>query len=132
METLALTDSERVEIISMFATASRRLDAVAVAPGWEVIGAFPMRVSASVRLSMIGSVSDASLTLSTKLYCVTPGAEGDVTGALVSRTGALVDVESFSGKFDLPAGLYQVHAQIVGNVGDPYFGNARRVAPESP
>lgn len=126
---LALTKEETIEILSLYATAAERVDAVAAAPGWVVIGAFPMPVTADVRLDVLGSVSDASLTMEVRLYGTTSGAIGEVLGSLVSLA-SLTDVQVFADAFELHGGVnYQVQCQVVGAAGDSYFGNLRRVAP---
>lgn len=131
-ESLALTQEERLQIVSMYATSARQIDAVAVAPGWEVIGGFPMRVSADVRLEAFGSVSDPSLTLSVCLYCISVGFEGIVTGSTATLAGNTIDADAFSARCSLVGGLlYQVWAQVTGGLGLGLYGQVRRAAPET-
>lgn len=103
--------------------------AVTSEPGWNVIGEFPMDATLDATLDVMGSVSDASLTLTALVYCVTAGSVGEVAGSraqLTSTIGARV----FSGRFRLTSGMsYQVRAQVVGNAGDNFFGLVRRAAP---
>ncbi len=106
--------------------------AVTAAPGWNVIGTFPLAKDVSVRMDVIASVSDLALTMSVRLYCISPGAIGAVTGSLVLLS-SVIDVEAFSGVFKLPGNLlYQVQAQVVGAAGDNYFGQVRRASPVAP
>lgn len=131
-EGLALSDAERIEIISMYATSARQVDAVAADPGWEVIGGFPMRASADVRLSVLGSVSDPSLTLTALLYCVSVGFEGEVSGSRAVLTGNTIDAEAFSARCTLSGGrLYQVWIEVTGASGLAFYGQVRRAAPET-
>jgi hypothetical protein len=81
------------------------------------------------RLDLIGSVSDASLELTCRLYCVTPGAVGEVPGSR-SVIDSTTEARAFSSRCKLTAGcLYQVQAQVVGGEGDDYFGFVRRATP---
>lgn len=126
---LALTTEQVIEILSLYATSQQPILAVAADPGWNVIGAFPMPTTADIRLDVIGSVSDPSLTMIARLYCVTPGFVGEVSGSRVQLT-SMIDVEVFSSQFTLPGNmLYQVQVEVVGNAGDSYFGYVRRAAP---
>lgn len=116
---------------AMYSSGSQSMVAVATAPGWNVVGTFSMPVSASSRLDLIGAVSDLALTLTARLYCVSPGFVGALSGSEVSLS-SLTDVEAFSGFVSLAAGrLYQVQAQVVGGVGDNYFGFVRRLTPSN-
>lgn len=131
-EGLALSDAERIEIISMYATSAEPVLAVAADPGWQTVGMFPMRVSANIRFSVIGTVSDASLTLTTRLYCLTPGFVGEVTGSRVQHVGELIGAEQVSPPCTLTAGrLYEVQAEVTGNAGPDYYGNVWRAGPET-
>jgi hypothetical protein len=126
---LALTTQQVIEILSLYATSQEPILAVAVDPGWTVIGGFPMPTTADIRLDAFGSVSDPSLTMIVRLYCVTPGFVGEVSGSRVILTST-IDDQAFSSQFTLPGSmLYQVQAEVVGNAGDSYFGYVRRAAP---
>lgn len=126
---LALTTQQTIEILSLYATSQQPILAVAADPGWTKIGSFPMPTTADIRLDVIGSVSDPSLTMTTRLYCVTPGFVGEVSGSRVSL-GATIDTEVFSAQFTLTGGrVYQVQTEVTGNAGDSYFGYVSRVAP---
>ena len=116
-------------IASNYAASAGSIPAVAAAPGWNVIGTFPVTKTRPVSLDVIGSVSDLSLTMTAQFYCVTPGSVGVVTGS-TATIASLTDVETASGSAVLQSGrLYQIQEQIVGNAGDSYFGNVRRAAP---
>ncbi|HYQ47144.1 MAG TPA: hypothetical protein VER11_34475 [Polyangiaceae bacterium] len=126
---LALTKEETIEILSVYATAEERIDAVTSAPGWEAIGAFPIPATADIRLDVLGSVSDAALTLTVRLYDITSGHEGPVAGSEVNIT-SLLDAQAFSATFTVIGNhRYQVHAQVVGASGASYFGHILRAAP---
>lgn len=128
---LALTTQQILEIISMYSSAQESIIAVAAEPGWNVIGAFPMPTTANVLLDVIGSVSDSSLTMTTRVYCVTPGFVGEVSGSRV-QLSSTIDTEVFSAQFALTGSrLYQVQAEVVGAAGDDFFGMLRRAAPLS-
>lgn len=129
MQGFALTTEQIIEIISAYSAPEREVDAVAATPGWNVIGAFPMPATAKLRLDVIGSVSHASLTLRCRLYCVTPGAVGVVSGSEVVITSQS-DVEAFSGVVDLVGQrLYQIQCEVTGAAGTGLFGVVRRAAP---
>jgi hypothetical protein len=126
MQGFQLTTEQVIEILSVYATADLRLEAVATTPGWNVIGAFTMPASATLRLDLLGAVSDLSLTLRVRLYCVTTGYVGPVSGS-DATLASLVESQAFSGNIDLVGGLlYQFQAEVTGAVGTPYFGVVRR------
>lgn len=126
---LALTPDQAVEIISMYSSSAFSILAVASAPGWNVVGTFPIDVSCRARLDAIACVSDDTLTLSARLYCVTPGSVGEVPGTRVTLN-SMIDARVLSTAADLVGGrLYQVQAQVVGDEGDDFFGIVRRAAP---
>lgn len=104
---------------------ARSLFAVAATPGWEVIGAFTPASTASAPLDVIGAVSDASLTLRVRLYCVTAGSVGVVADSTVSITST-VDLAASSASLALTGGrTYQYQAEVTGNAGAAYFGTVR-------
>lgn len=126
MQGFELTTEEEIEIISVYATAEQTIDAVATTPGWNVIGAFDMPATAKVRLDVLGLVSDASLQLRARLYDVTSGSVGAVSGSEAILTGSS-DTQVFSGVIQLTGGhTYQVQAEVTGNSGGTYFGTVRR------
>lgn len=126
---LALTTQQTIEILSLYATSQQPILAVVADPGWTVVGTFPMPTTADIRLDLIGSVSDPSLTMIARLYCTTAGFAGEVSGSRVQLT-SLIDAEMFSAQFTLNGGrIYQVQAEVTGNAGDSYFGYVRRAAP---
>ena len=127
---LALTTQETIEILSLYSSAAQQVAAVASPPGWTVIGGFPMPTTADIRLEVLGSVSDPSLTMSVRLYCTTPGSLGPVSGSDVV-IASTTDVQQYSGQFTLQGAgrQYQMQSQVVGAAGVPYFGNVRRAAP---
>jgi hypothetical protein len=126
MQGLGLTTDQIIEILSVYATAEQTIDAVAATPGWNVLGTFSMPASAKLRLDVIGLVSDGSLQLRSRLYCVTPGAVGAVSGSEAVIT-SMMDVQAFSGVVELTGGrLYQIQSEVTGNAGGTYFGTLRR------
>jgi hypothetical protein len=127
MQGLAVTTEQIIEILSVYATAEQYLEAVAATPGWYVIGGFPMPATADLRLDVIGSVSDDSaLQLRVRLYCVTPGQLGVVSGSEATLNSE-TDVQAYSGKITLTGGrLYQFQAEVTGAAGANYFGAVRR------
>lgn len=126
MQGLALTPEQIIEILSVYATPEVYLDAVAATPGWYVIGAFPMPATADLMTDIIGSVSHASLTLRVRLYCITPGAVGVVSGSEASLN-SLSDTAAKSGVVTLQGGrLYQFQMEVTGAAGADKFGVTRR------
>lgn len=106
------------------------IPAVVSEPGWYVLGVVPVDADQDSKLELIGSVSGGSLVLTARLYCISSGTVGEVTGSRVS-TSSTIDFRVISpAKFRLSANrLYQVHAQVVGAAGDFYFGLVRRAIP---
>ncbi len=126
MQGFALTTEQIIEVLSVYATAEQYIDAVAATPGWYVIGGFSMPASADVRVDLIGSVSAASLTVRVRLFCVTTGAVGAVSGSEAQLSSTL-DTQAFSGVVSLVGGrAYQLQAEVTGFAGAIYFGVVRR------
>lgn len=127
MPGFALTQEQIIEILSVYATAERIIDAVAATPGWHVIGAFTMPASADVLVDVVGSVSDDSaLTLRVRLFDITPGSVGPVSGSTASTTSE-TDVRFTSGSITLTGGhLYQFQAEVTGGSGSSLYGAVRR------
>jgi hypothetical protein len=126
---IALTPEQSIDIVSMYSSAAQSIFGVASEPGWTVVGAFYMPVTANIRLDVIGSVSDSSLIMTTRLFCTSVGFEGEILGSR-AIVGSTIDDRQLSSAFDLTGGrLYQVQTQVVGNAGDDYFGIVRRAAP---
>lgn len=126
MQGFALTQEQIIEIISVYATAEQYIDAVAATPGWYVIGGFTMPASADVRVDLLGAVSDVSLAARVRLYCVSAGSVGPVSGS-EAQLGTLADSQAFSGIVSLVAGrIYQFQAEVTGGSGAGLFGVVRR------
>lgn len=126
MQGLALTPEQIIEILSVYATANIEIDAVAASPGWNVIGAFTMPATFPVLVDALGAVSDASLVLRVRLYDITPGSVGAVSGS-VAQLNSTTDVQVFSGLITLTGGhVYQFQAEVTGAAGDGFFGAVRR------
>lgn len=126
MQGFALTQEQIIEILSVYATAERTIDAVAATPGWTVIGAFPMPATAALHLDAIGSVSDAALTLRIRLFDITPGSIGPVSGSEASTTSK-TDVQFTGGSITLTGGhRYQFQAEVTGGASSSLYGAVRR------
>jgi len=126
MQGFALTLEQIIEIISVYATAEQYIDAVAATPGWYVIGGFTMPATADLRTDVMGSVSDANLQERVRLYCVSPGSVGPVSGS-EATLNSLTDIQAFSGVVTLTAGrVYQFQAEVTGGAGAGLFGSVRR------
>lgn len=103
--------------------------AVAAEPGWNRIGTFPIPSDTPARLDLIACVSDPSITLTVRLYNITPGSVGEVIGSRAAIT-SMTEARAFSSNFKLLANnTYQVQAQAVGNAGDAYFATIARATP---
>ena len=126
MQGFALTQEQVIELLSVYATAEQYLEAVAVTPGWYVIGGFPMPADADVQVDVIGAVSDAALALRVRLYDVTDGEVAAVSGS-EATTSETTDTQFFSGVVTLQGGhLYQWQAEVTGGAGVNLFGVVRR------
>lgn len=126
MQGLALTQEQIIEVLSVYATAEQYIDAVVTTPGWVVIGAFTMPATADVRVDALGSVSNSALALKIRLYCVTTGAVGAVSGS-DAQLSSTTDSQVYSGVISLAAGrMYQFQAEVTGVAGGTYFGVVRR------
>lgn len=114
MRTVALTTGQSVEVISAYAAPMTPIDAVTASPGWVVVGAFRVPVSAKGRLEIVGLLSDAALSMTVRLFDLTTVA--GVGGSIAQIDGATLDTFARSGVFDFVGGhVYQVQAEVVGS-----------------
>lgn len=126
MQGFALTQEQIIEVLSVYATAEQYIEAVTATPGWYVIGAFPMPANADIRIDVIGSVSNVALALRVRLYDITTGSTGAVSGS-VAQLGTTIDSQAFSGNMSLIGGhTYQFQVEVTGATGSGYFGVVRR------
>lgn len=126
---LALTTQQTIEILSLYSSSERSIPAVVAEPGWWVIGGFPMPTTATIRLDLLASVSDLTLTMTVLIYCTQEGFVGEVSGSRV-QLSSVTDKQVFSGQFELVGGrTYQFRAQVTGNAGENFFGSIHRAAP---
>jgi hypothetical protein len=130
MQGFALTTEQIYELLSVYATADQTIDAVAATPGWHVIGAFMMPATYGVRVDALGSVSDAALTMRVRLFDITPGSLGPVSGSEASTTSR-TDVRFYGGSIELMGGhTYQFQAEVTGGAGSSLYGAMRRATLE--
>lgn len=126
MQGFELTTEQVIEVLSVYATAEQAIPAVTASPGWFVIGGFTMPAGADVRVDLLGSVTDAALTLRCRLYCVTEGFVGEVSGS-TAQLSTTEDSQVFSGVFALTGGRsYQFQAEVTGDEGGDKHGSVRR------
>lgn len=126
MKGFGLTYEQIIEVLSVYATAEQQIAAVAASPGWHVLGTFTMPASAPLITDVFASVTDASLVCRVRLYDITPGSVGEVSGSR-AETNATQDTQVFSGVITLTGGhIYQWQAEVVGASGDAFFGVVRR------
>jgi hypothetical protein len=112
---IGLSAGTTVEIISAYTATNQQLPAVPAEPGWYVVGTFYLPISARARLEIIGSVSDAGLTLRGRIFDMTDGAE--ISGSHAETSSVLDDRET-SGFVDLTGGrVYQIQAEVIGPSG---------------
>ncbi len=122
MQTIPVTDAPVVEIISAYAASNQQLPAVEEPPAWVIIGGFYMPRTATIRLEVIGVVSDGSVALTVRLFDVAGAAP--VTGSTTAPIDGTTDERQLSGAFELTGGkVYQVQAQCIG--GEDEFGIIR-------
>jgi hypothetical protein len=126
MKGFGLTYEQIVEVLSVYATAEQQIAAVDDSPGWHVLGTFTMPASAQLVTDVFASVTDSSLLCRVRLYDITPGFVGEVSGSR-AETNATHDNQVWSGVITLEGGhIYQWQAEVVGDSGDGFFGVVRR------
>lgn len=115
MQSIGVTDSAVVEIISAYAANNQLLAAVASPPAWYVVGAFFLPASAEVKLEAIGAVSTDGNVMTLRLFDMKD--IEPLTGSLV-QIDTVADARVVSGRFDVIGGrLYQIQAQVIGASG---------------
>jgi len=124
MQTIGLTTSTQVEVISAYTATNQTISAVAAEPGWYVIGAFFLSIDVEdAQLEAIGAVSDPSLVMNVRLFDMTDGEP--VSGAQVSLS-SMLDTRVLSGLFSLSGQrTYQMQAETIGGSGGTLFGTLK-------
>jgi hypothetical protein len=126
MPGLGLTQIPEFEVLATYSAPEQVIPAVEATPGWYVVGAFRMPASAEVKAEVYGSVSDDSLAMRGRLFNITPGSVGPVSGSTVTITST-TDVRALSGLFTLPAGDYQMQIEVTGDEGEELFGSLKNM-----
>jgi len=115
-----LVDST-VEVVAAYAAAAQNVPAVEEEPGWYQIGAFYLPKTVPARLEVIACVSDASLVGYCRLYDVEDGEP--VAASVVRFTTLAVGQRAFSSPCELTGNrVYLMQMQVVGDVGEEFFG----------
>jgi hypothetical protein len=129
MEGLALTAEALIEVLSTYSSTDKVVPAVPATPGWFVVGAFTLKVSAKAVLALIGSVSNASLTMHARLFDLTALVPVSGTIALTD----LSDAQRTSPELSLVGGhVYQMQVEVLGDAGDDNFGSVKSLQLVSP
>ena len=112
-QTVGLTEDPQLEIVSAYAAGSEQIPAVAVGPGWYVVGAFRVTSSyAEARLEAVGVVAEAGLVMRVRLFDLETNQS--VPTSVVSIVSTL-DEAVVSAAFDVFADrVYQVQCEVVG------------------
>jgi len=121
----ATTSRPSLEILSAYAAGQDDIESVAATPGWQVVGAFYLPVSAALRLELIGSVSVGTLTMRTRLVDLSTNLP--ISGTEASTTST-TETRSLSPIFELTgARSYQIQVEVTGGTGG--FGTVRSLSP---
>jgi hypothetical protein len=126
MPGLGLTQTPEFEVLATYSAPEQVVPAVEATPGWYVVGAFRMPIAAEVKAEVYGSVSDDSLTMRGRLFCITSGSVGPVSGSTATITST-TDVRALSGLFTLPAGDFQMQIEVTGDEGEELFGSLKNM-----
>ncbi len=115
----AVEKAATVEVVAAWVAPETVVSAVAAAPGWSLLGEYYLPKSCTARLDVVGLVSSAGLTLTTRLWDTTDKAavNGSVAITATAPTRALGTAVQLLGDR-----TYQVHVQCVGAAGDDKFG----------
>ena len=127
MKGFGLTSRPSIEVLSAYSAPQDDIESVATTPGWHVVGAFPMPLTAELRLELVGLVSEAGLTMRARFFDVTDNAPVASSDASITAT---VDTRALGPVIELEGGhLYQIQVEVTGG-GDPdQFGTMRMAAP---
>lgn len=125
---IALTQDVEVHVLASYVAGLHDIDAVATsATGWHVCGEFRMAETEAVRLEIFGNVSDPSLVLRVRLFCVEDDAGVDVAAEVsgsAAQLSSTVNARATSGAFELQGGrLYEFQMQVYGGVSTSLFGS---------
>ena len=123
MSGLLLTDNPELEVLTAYAAPEQPVSAVEESPGWFVIGAFHMPLTAQVRLELLGSVSEEGLFMRARLFCITEGQLGPIAASVFSLEDTTT-VRKLSATFQLVGGRdYQMQIEVTGAEGPTSFGS---------
>jgi hypothetical protein len=114
-----LTEATSFEVVSAYASARTRIQAVAASPGWHVAGAFFLPLSGSARLDVLGSVSAAGLTMNVRLFDLVTNqpVPGLVSITSLGTTRQLGPLSQLTGQR-----AYQIQAEVIGGTTTDKFG----------
>lgn len=116
---LSLSSSASVQIVAAYSTGQQVVQAVAVSPGWVVLGGFHLTQSVTCRLEALGQVSGEGLTLRVRLWDMRALEPVGSPVQIVS----LAPVRRLGGQVSLTGGRhYQVQAECVGGSTEADFG----------
>lgn len=124
MTGFAIESTESLEVVAAWCAPKKTIPAVVESPGWYVLGEYYLPKSTWARLDATGSVSDASLTMTVRLWDVEENAP----------VGGPVRIESTEGLRVVGANIYlhgnrtyQVQAECTGGKSESFFGVAEAV-----
>jgi hypothetical protein len=122
-----LTSRPGIEVLSAYSAPQTDIESVATTPGWHVVGAFKMPLTAELRLELIGFVSGAGLTLRARFFDVTAGAP---VASSEASTTATTDTIALGPVVTLTGGhLYQIQAECTGGGAPEQIATVRAAAP---
>jgi hypothetical protein len=122
-----LTIAPEIEVLAAYAAPQGEIPAVAASPGWHVVGAFRLELTATLRIELIGSVSDAALTMRARLFDLEDVAP---VASMQASLSALTDEAAYAARVELTGNrIYQIQVEVTGAVGSDKFGVLRSVAP---
>jgi hypothetical protein len=124
MQGFALSSSPELEVLSAYSAPQDEIPAVAASPGWHVVGAFFLEGAATLKLELIGSVSDSALAMRARLFdLATNQPVSGILPTIVSET----DVRVLSAAVELAGNrTFQIQVEVTGGSG---FGVVRSAAP---
>lgn len=127
MKGFGLTSRPTLEVLSAYSAPQTDIESVATTPGWHVIGAFKMPLTAELHLELIGFVSGAGLTLRARFFDLTAGAPVASSEASITAT---TDTIAIGPTIELTGGhLYQIQAECTGGGASDEFATVRAASP---
>jgi len=125
-----LLTTPELEVLAAYCSPQYEVPAVTVSPGWHVVGGFYLHATATLRLELIGLVSQSGLTMRARLFDLATNLPVASIAPSISGSVSTTEQRVVSAQAELTGGrTYQIQVEVTGGNAADEFGVVRSVAP---